>query len=97
VITRARFLRPSDRELARLWDRVRFEAARKSQLETGRATRHRQDAEFATDGGRVALPFVRVVAESPVRPADAGCGVRLDVVSFHRPHFPRLRVGKADR
>jgi len=65
-------------ELAALAERVRFESARTGQRE---ATRHRQDAEFARDGGRVVLPFVRV----------AGGGVvRRDVVSRPRPHFPRL-------
>jgi hypothetical protein len=82
VLTRARFLGrgAAGRELAALDERVRFEAARAGQRGT---TRHRQDAEFATDGGRVVLPFVRV----------AGGGVvRRDGMSAPRPHFPRLQA-----
>jgi Flp pilus assembly protein TadD len=89
VLTRTRFLTPGNRELATLGERVKFEAARRGQREFRRAARHRQDAELATDGGRAALPFVRVVAE--------GGTVRRDVISLPRPHFPRLMVRKADR
>jgi hypothetical protein len=88
VLDRARFLcrnAAAAGELAALAERVRFEAARCGQRET---TRHRQGAEFATDGGRVVLPFIRVAG---------GGAVRRDVVSRPRPHFPRLRTGKADR
>lgn len=92
VVSRARFLRPADSELTALGERVRFELAR---YEQGRTTRHRQGAEFARDGGRVVLPFVRVsrVDEAPATVAT----VRHDVVSMPRPHFPHLRVRRADR
>ena len=70
---------------------LRFETARHEQ---GRATRHRHGAEFAMDGGRVVLPFVRV-ARADQKPAQVGT-TRRDVVSLPQPHFPRLRVGRAD-
>jgi hypothetical protein len=95
VVVKARFLNPRSRELGALWERVRFEAARKGQHERRGTTRHRQDAEFATDGGRVVLPFVRV-ADAGKKSVGGGI-VRRDVVSLPKPHFPRLRVRKADR
>lgn len=91
VLTRARFLRPADRQLAALEERVRFEKARHEQ---GRTTRHRHGAELAMDGGRVVLPFVRVARQD--EPEARGTTTRRDVVSLPRPHFPRLRVGRAD-
>jgi hypothetical protein len=91
VLTRARFLCPADRELVALVERVRYEMARHEQ---GRTTRRRQDADPARDGGRVVLPFVRVdrTDEAPA----AGGTVRRDVFSMPQPHFPRLRVRRAD-
>lgn len=92
VLTQARFQRHAHRELNVMWERTRFETARREQRELGRTTRHRQDAEFAMDGGRVVLPFVRLVAENAAK-ADSEGIVRRDVVSFpQQPHFPRLRV-----
>jgi hypothetical protein len=93
LVNSARFLHPGDRGLAALVERTRFEAARREQ-ERRRTTRHRQDAAFAKDGGRVVLPFVRV--EGGTRDS-AGPGlVRRDVVSLPKPHFPRLRAGKGE-
>jgi tetratricopeptide (TPR) repeat protein len=92
ALTRARFLCPAGRELAALAGRVRFEAARARQRRSGGrrgTTRHAQDAELARDGGRVVLPLIRV--------AGVGGTYRQDVVSFPKPHFPRLMVRKADR
>jgi tetratricopeptide (TPR) repeat protein len=97
VLTTARFLcrdTVRQREWTALVERVQFEAARGEQRETRGATRHRQDAEFARDGGRVVLPFIRVETKSE---SPSGGAVRRDVVSFPRPHFPRLRMRKADR
>lgn len=74
VVARARFLRPDDRELRGIWERVRFECARRQQNE-----RSKQDAPFATDGEFVLLPFIRVV----------GSAVRRDRVSQPRPHLAR--------
>lgn len=92
MLNRARFLRPTDRQLKMLEERVRFE---KTRHEQGRTTRHRHGAELAMDGGRVVLPFVRVARQQesrlPVNPT------RRDVVSLPRPHLPRLRVRRADR
>lgn len=99
VLTKARFLRPGDRELVSLGERVRFEAARSEQRkfrEQRQTTRYRQDADFATDGGRVVLPFVRVMADGESK-AGQGGEVRRDVLSLPRPHFPRLKTGKAER
>ncbi len=98
VLQRCRFLRPADRDLAGLWDRLRFEAARRHQAEQGRTTRHRQDAGFATDGGRVVLPLVRVVADRPPRPPSPDRSeVRRQVLSFPRPYFWGRGVRRADR
>jgi hypothetical protein len=100
VLTAARFRCRDgvrERELLALVERVRFEAARRGQREHGGATRHRQGAEFAMVGGRVVLPFIRVETETGTTGRGNGREVRRDVVSFPRPHFPRLRVRKADR
>src|SRR5262245_42571199 len=96
VLTKARFLNPSNRELAALWNRMQFKAAGRGKTELRSAARHRQDAEFAMDGGRAALPFVRVVDEGTGDAAEVS-SVRRDVVSLPKPHFPRLKVRKADR
>ena len=98
VLTRARFLCPGDCDLAALWQRVRFEAARSDQEQTrGQrgTTRHEQDAELARDGGRVVLPFVRI-ADGGAERREVGT-TRLDFVSFPKPHFPRLMSRNADR
>ncbi|MBA4065194.1 MAG: hypothetical protein C0501_16065 [Isosphaera sp.] len=94
VVTAARFLCPGSRDVAALWGRVRFETARQARRGRRGATRHRQDAEVATDGGRVVLPFARPDGGSK---SAAGGAVRRDVVSFPRPHLARLRARKADR
>lgn len=91
VLTQARFLKPNNRELMAMWERTRFETARREQREQGGTTRHRQDAEHAKDGGRVVLPFVRLVGK-PVESSDSDIGYRRDVVSLPQPHFPRLSV-----
>jgi hypothetical protein len=90
VLAKARFLRPGNRELAGLWDRVRFEAAR-----VGQNKRNTQDAGFAREGDIVLLPFVRVVGSGAGKAA--GGVIRRDVMSKPRPHLPRLRRSKADR
>lgn len=95
VVLKARFLRPECRAVAVLWERVRFEATRREQRELGRTTRHRQDAEFARDGGRVVLPFVRLVGVGGTGRGSGSTG-RCDVVSLPQPHFPRLSVRRAD-
>jgi len=89
VAARARFLRPEDRELRGIWERVRFENARRRQQNE----RSKQDAPFATDGEFVLLPFVRVVG-GPARPGTAGV-IRRDRLSRPRPHLARLH--RADR
>jgi hypothetical protein len=97
ILQKARFLcfeSGKDRELAKMSERVRYEFARQEQKET---KRHRQDAELATDGGRLVLPFVRVRSSSMTRvPGSPKGHVRRDVVSLPKPHFPRLRVRRAD-
>ncbi len=108
VIAAARFQHPGDGELAALWERVKFEAARLGQRELARAaklektrenTRYAQDAHFARDGGRVTLPFVRLADTdpSPAQKGAAGGTVRHDAASFPRPHLARLNARKADR
>lgn len=95
VLERARFLNPTgraNRELIALWERFRFEQARRVQRAT---TRHRHDAELATDGGRVVLPFVRLVSDERATVADEM--TRRDIVSLPKPHFPRLLRRNADR
>jgi hypothetical protein len=96
ILQKARFLcfeGAKDRELLNMSERVRYEFARQVQRKT---TRHRQDAELATDGGRLVLPFVRVRSTSTKRPGSSKGHVRRDVVSLPKPHFPRLRVRRAD-
>jgi len=95
VLNRAVFLcrdATRARELRSLGERVRFIAAHREQRGERGTTRHGQDAEFARDGGRVVLPFIRVAAENPPR---GNC--RRDILSIPRPHFPRLRLRRADR
>lgn len=100
VLNKARFLSfetTKDQELEDLLERVRFETARCVQREI---TRHRQDAAFAKDGGRVILPFVRLengTCSATLSGSDSDESIRRDVVSLPRPHFPRLRVRRADR
>jgi hypothetical protein len=105
VLATARFLRPGNTELAALWERVKFEAARQTQ-KSARATqtrenaRYAQDAQFATDGDRVTLPFVRLAdGTGAARGGTEGAGgtVRRDAASAPRPHLARLRARKADR
>jgi hypothetical protein len=84
-----------DRELVALMERLRFEITRCAQRET---RRHRQDAGFAKDGGRLVIPFIRKVKQSGGGTGAANHGkTRRDVVSLPKPHFPRLRIRRADR
>lgn len=98
VLNRARFLcfEPAqDRVLEGLWQRVRFESARCAQVGAMR----RQDADFATDGGRMVLPFLRRISESgscAARVADSAGSSRKDVLSLPRPHWPKMPVRRAD-
>jgi hypothetical protein len=95
VLNRTSFLcrtAAQSREHRSLVERVRFEATRREQGGERGTARHGQDAEFARDGGRAVLPFVRVATDSP----KPGGAVRRDVISLPRPHFPRLRSRKAD-
>jgi hypothetical protein len=98
VLNRARFLcfeSSKDRELVALMERVGFESARRVQRET---RRHEQDAEFARDGGRMVLPFLRKVKRTGGKTGSKTNGsTRRDVVSLPKPHFPRLRIRRADR
>jgi hypothetical protein len=97
VLNRAGFLFRDSvraRELRSLNERVRFAIARRDQRGERGTTRHGQDAEFARDGGRVVLPFIRMAAETT---AQNGEHLRHDVISLPRPHFPRLRSRRADR
>jgi tetratricopeptide (TPR) repeat protein len=82
------------RELQALIERVRFASVQRSQRGERGTTRNGQDAGIATDGARVVLPFIRLTAGTTGR---SGESVRRDVVSFPRPHFPRLRSRRADR
>lgn len=94
VLAAARFLRPNHPELAALWERTKFEAARLVQKTAAKGrtdTRFAQDAQLARDGGRVLLPFVRIADGTG---GARGGQVRTDVVSFPRPHLGRLRAGK---
>jgi len=84
----------SVRGLKFLNERIQFAIARRGQRGERGTTRHGQDANFARDGGRVVLPFIRVATETPARTAER---VRRDVLSLPRPHFPRLRSRRADR
>jgi hypothetical protein len=92
VATNAMFLRPANRELQTLRDRARFAAAASRQRHTRRA----QDAQTARDGGVEVLPFIRVVRPTDGAPTGGGT-IRRDLVSKPQPHFPRLRVTRADR
>ena len=97
VLNRAAFLCRDTvrvRELRSLNERVQFAIARRDQRGERGTTRHGQDAEFARDGGRVVLPFIRVAAETTARNGEQ---VRRDIISLPRPHFPRLRSRRADR
>jgi len=89
VLTTARFLCPRSRELRALWERTRYETARAHQRAT-RMTLARLDDQ---DSRSALLPFVRLFPSAPM----TGVSVRKDVVSFPRPHHPRLRYSKADQ
>lgn len=95
VLTRARFLRRHDQELLVLEGRVRFAAARAIRVKHGRVTRPEQDAGFATDGDRVALPFVR--PHEPAAAAAGPTGATPAVMPFPRRLALRLRCRNADR
>jgi tetratricopeptide (TPR) repeat protein len=109
ILVKARFLCPGQSDLAALWERVKFESARHSQMQARRGaadrrehpeTRYAQDAQFATDGDRVTIPFVRPVgggANVGRAGTIPGGTVRCDLGSFPRPHLARLRARKADR
>ena len=97
VLAKAMFLRPGHRELTNTWERTKFETARLTQRRTAKTrenTRYAQDAQFARDGDRVLLPFVRIADGTGTA---SGASVRTDTVSFPRPHFDRLRISKLDR
>lgn len=89
VAGNAKFRRPRCAAVAALWDRVRFETARRDQ----RSPRGVQDAHAAREG-RPLLPFVRVFRADDAAPAG---GYRRDILSLPRPHLARLRATKADR
>jgi tetratricopeptide (TPR) repeat protein len=91
LLLKAQFARPRSPELGALLARTEFESARRAQKKarSGSAretTRYAQDARFATDGGRVTLPFLRVFDGTP----------RRDTGSVPRPHLARLPRNKAD-
>src|SRR5579872_1003705 len=96
VVNQARFFRfdtAKNREVVALLERVRYESARCEQRETRRQW---QDARFATDGGRMVLPFNReVTKKGRSSKAQSGESIRRDVVSLSKPHFPRLRKRRA--
>lgn len=92
IVQHARFLNPRNPELIGLERRVRFEWAQCLQRRT---TRQRQEAELATEGGRVVLPFIRVSRPESTGKKQTG-KVRYDVFSFPQPHFPHLRVRRVD-
>jgi Flp pilus assembly protein TadD len=104
VVVACRFVTPADTELAALFERVKFETARLDQRAQAKRTRenarYAQDAQFATEGDRVTLPFLRVADGTDSSPAGrsmAGGTVRRDAASFPRPHLARLALRKADR
>lgn len=100
IVAKARFLAPSNAELAALWEWVKFEEARSTQrLRRGfqrsdRAPRITQDARCATEGVRTIVPLLHVVGTTPSRPDS---GWRRDAASYPQPHFARLSFRKADR
>lgn len=97
VLAKGRFLNPGSADLASLADRVRFETARQSQRQAEKLrehTRNAQDAQLARDGDRVLLPFVRIAGGTAVRHDEVV--VRMDVLSFPRPHLGRIRSGKIE-
>lgn len=91
VLYRARFLNPRNSELKTLSCRLSFEWIQHRQRRT---TRHRQEAEFAKEGGRVVLPFIRV--NRPISQVWLAGKTRRDVVSLPQPHSPRLGVRRVD-
>lgn len=105
VVAGARFVQPASGELAALWERVKFETARLDQRAAAKKTRenarYAQDAQFATEGDRVTLPFLRLADDTDASKAGRGTAgggtVRHDAASFPRPHLAPLAVRKADR
>ncbi len=101
AIVNARFLCPGNSELAALWEQTKFELARHAQRKSkaDARTRYAQDAQLATDGDRVSLPFMRPVGTGP-NAGTLGLGtgtVRCDAGSLPRPHLARLRARRAGR
>ena len=92
VLLAARFLRPQCGEVAGLWNRLQFEAAR-----VGQEDHRRKDAAgSAREGGVVLLPFLRIAGVSR-KPAGGRPTTRRDVISLPRPHLARRRLHRADR
>lgn len=96
ILARARFLCRHDRELLVLEGRVRFAAAHAIRVKHGRVTRPGQDAGFATDGDRVALPFVRPQNE-PAEPVIEPDMTARAIIPFPRRPASHLRCRNADR
>lgn len=101
VVVACRFVTPTNTELASLFERVKFETARRDQRARARNARYAQDAQFATEGDRVTLPFLRVADGTDSSPTGKGVAggdtMRHDAASFPRPHLTRLALRKADR
>ena len=87
IVVKARFLCPGCGEVRRLWERVRFEEARKGQ----RRASSTQDAGPVMDGAARLLPFLRI-ARSDSGGKMSFSNVRRDSLSLPTPHLARLRV-----
>lgn len=93
VLDKVRFRLAKLPSLSTLRERVRFEMARTGQ----RRLSSRQDALLARDGAFALLPFIRIAnAKEGGKPASAGT-IRLDTISFPRPHLARTGSSNADR
>lgn len=81
VVTKARFLAPGDTRVARLWDEVRYAAAR----------RHQQRNRVVAGSRPVLLSFPRIAGQRRVTAGGGGI-VRRDAGSRTAPHVGRLRA-----